>query len=530
MIPALDAEPGRWKDKPPPDRAWRGRPGLSRADRTAEQDRAAGGNDRRTVDLEGGRTAQASVELKVLPNTRRIRAYLRWSDKGKSPAKYLGEVSETTRARNLAAAWRMAFEQELLVVRGAAEGSWATSPATRRVMRANRSRDTKPELALRSAIHRLGLRFRVDAPLIDGLRRRADVVFPKLRIAVFSDGCYWHGCPQHYRPASQNGEFWSEKIETNRTRDGDTDARLREAGWSVIRVWEHEDPVEAAERIANAVRARATHHGSNRQIYRTVGRPEHRWGPAPLVLAPPVASRVMTDQTSVDPRDRIYDPLRRENLGRSVQWALLARPPVRMDLLPDISGCGIYAIYYTGAISLYEPIARSSFQMPIYVGKADPEGSRKGLNVVPAWAGKNLRKRLGQHQRKLDASQDFASADFWVRYLPADDLFTPIAERLMIVAFRPVWNLVLEGFGVNPQGGRREAQQLRPAWHELHKGVPSFERMTPHGVQARELQERVASHLSMWSRPADNVVIPGVTALTDEQLDALPSLDLDVHS
>lgn len=258
MTPASAAEAGRWKKKPPPDRAWRGRAGLSRAERSAEQDRAAGGNDRRLIDLGDGRTAQASVELKVLPRTRRIRAYLRWSDRGKSPAKYLCEVTETTRAANLAAAWRIAFEQELLIAPEEPNGSWASSSASRKVMRANRSRDTKPELALRSAIHRLGLRYRVDAPLIEGLRRRADVVFPKLRIAVFSDGCYWHGCPEHYRAATQNGEFWSAKIATNRVRDDDTDTRLHEAGWSVIRVWEHEDPVEAAERIAEAVRSRTS--------------------------------------------------------------------------------------------------------------------------------------------------------------------------------------------------------------------------------------------------------------------------------
>lgn len=256
--PPTTTEPGRWKDKAPPTRAWKGRPGLTRADRTAEQDRAAGGNDRRNVDLGDGRSAQASVALKVLPNTRRIRAYLRWSDNGKSPATYLGEVAETTRARNLAAAWRLAFEQELLIVLEPPEGSWASTPASRKVMKANKSRDTKPELALRSAIHQLGLRYRVDAPPIDGLRRRADIVFPAARVAVFSDGCYWHGCPDHYRPAKKNNrEFWSDKISKNRARDRDTDARLAEAGWFVIRVWEHESPVDAASRIAEAVRLAA---------------------------------------------------------------------------------------------------------------------------------------------------------------------------------------------------------------------------------------------------------------------------------
>ncbi|MCD0453363.1 very short patch repair endonuclease [Actinocorallia sp. API 0066] len=257
MTDAPASEHGRWKDKPPPARAWKGRPGLTRAARTAEQDRAAGGNDRRYIDLGDGRTAQASVALKVLPNTRRIRAYLRWSDKSKSPTIYLGEVSESTRARNLAAAWRLAFEQELLIIPEPPDGSWASTPASRNVMKANKNRDTKPELALRSAIHKRGLRYRVDARPVEGLRRRADVVFPREQIAVFSDGCYWHGCPEHYRPAKRNNqEFWSDKISKNRARDRDTDAQLIDAGWLVIRVWEHEDPVGAADRIAHAVRER----------------------------------------------------------------------------------------------------------------------------------------------------------------------------------------------------------------------------------------------------------------------------------
>ncbi|MFG2249106.1 very short patch repair endonuclease [Spirillospora sp. NPDC048823] len=123
-------------------------------------------------------------------------------------------------------------------------------------MRANRSRDTKPELALRSAAHRLGLRYRVDTAPVKGLRRRADLVFTRARVAVFSDGCYWHGCPEHYRPARKNGQFWDDKISTNRARDQDTDVRLADAGWLVIRVWEHEDPAEAADRVAQAVRGR----------------------------------------------------------------------------------------------------------------------------------------------------------------------------------------------------------------------------------------------------------------------------------
>jgi DNA mismatch endonuclease (patch repair protein) len=189
------SETWQWKDELPPLRAWKGTANLSRAERTAEQDRAAGGTNRRLIDLGDGRTARASIELKVLPRTRRIRAYLRWSDQGKSPAKYLGEVADTTRFRNLTLAWLMAHEQGLLTTSHEPINSWASSPAVRVVMKANHSRDTKPELALRSAVHRLGLRYKVDTAPLDSMRRRADLVFVRAKVAVFCDGCYWHGCP-----------------------------------------------------------------------------------------------------------------------------------------------------------------------------------------------------------------------------------------------------------------------------------------------------------------------------------------------
>jgi hypothetical protein len=124
----------------------------------------------------------------------------------------------------------------------------------------------------------------------------------------------------------------------------------------------------------------------------------------------------------------------------------------------------------------------------------------------------------------LEASNDFETEQFYARYLPADDLFTPMAERLMISGFHPVWNLALDGFGVNPQGGRREAEQLRPAWHELHRGVPWAERMTPHQVPATELTMRVSAHLTIYSEPAPDVAVPGQAPLSDEQLYSQPLL------
>lgn len=134
--------------------------------------------------------------------------------------------------------------------------SWASSPEARARMQSNRSRDTKPELALRSAVHALGLRYRVSAKPLAGLRRTADLVFPTAKVAVFLDGCFWHGCPEHHTVASANAKFWADKVSGNRARDRDTDARLDAEGWVSVRVWEHEDPVAAARRVEDVVRAR----------------------------------------------------------------------------------------------------------------------------------------------------------------------------------------------------------------------------------------------------------------------------------
>lgn len=131
--------------------------------------------------------------------------------------------------------------------------SWASSPTARKVMLGNRSRDTKPELAVRRLLHAAGLRYRVAHRPVAALRRTADVVFLRQRIAVFIDGCYWHACPIHRTAAKSNAEYWSSKLAGNVARDLDTNQRLEEAGWTVLRFWEHEDPVAVADRIRNAV-------------------------------------------------------------------------------------------------------------------------------------------------------------------------------------------------------------------------------------------------------------------------------------
>lgn len=120
-------------------------------------------------------------------------------------------------------------------------------------MLANRSRDTGPEMAIRKRVHAMGLRYRVSARPILGLRRTADLVFPTERIAVFIDGCFWHGCPEHRRQPRANAEYWAAKVQRNRQRDVDTDLALDRSGWTILRFWEHERPDEVAESIRQAV-------------------------------------------------------------------------------------------------------------------------------------------------------------------------------------------------------------------------------------------------------------------------------------
>lgn len=121
-----------------------------------------------------------------------------------------------------------------------------------------RQKGTGAELSLRRALHARGLRYRLHVPLLTKPRRVADIVFSSARVAIFVDGCFWHGCPQHASWPKSNAQFWRDKIETNRARDADTDRRLRASGWRVVRVWSHENADDAAERIEDIVRAGET--------------------------------------------------------------------------------------------------------------------------------------------------------------------------------------------------------------------------------------------------------------------------------
>jgi DNA mismatch endonuclease (patch repair protein) len=166
----------------------------------------------------------------------------RWNSTAMAMTRYLGPVGEGAG------------------VRSALLSTCAPPSLTRsRNMAAVRRSDTKPEVALRRALHAAGYRYRKDFPIrIDGRLLRPDVVFTRRRIAIFVDGCFWHGCPQHGQTPAANREFWSTKLAANAARDRLQDRLLTQAGWQVIRIWEHEDPtsvVVAVDEIAGKHRS-----------------------------------------------------------------------------------------------------------------------------------------------------------------------------------------------------------------------------------------------------------------------------------
>lgn len=168
-----------------------------------------------------------------------------------------------------------------------------------------------------------------------------------------------------------------------------------------------------------------------------------------------------------------FNPLDKRNLGHSVAEALLNQP---ISLLPPaevFDGAGIYAIYYMGNFPAYEPIAAKNrddlCDAPIYVGKAVPEGARKGGFGLDAPAGKVLFKRLGEHAKSIQEATNLKAADFRCRYLVTDDIWIPLGESLVIEMFKPLWNQLLDGFGNHDPGSGRYNQQ-RSAWDVLHPG------------------------------------------------------------
>ena len=180
--------------------------------------------------------------------------------------------------------------------------------------------------------------------------------------------------------------------------------------------------------------------------------------------------------------DKPYNPLRKKNLAESIVRAILAQVPRPMSKTDDLGGAGVYIIYYTGDSPLYGPVAKKNaqnrFKQPIYIGKAIPKGGRKGgfTDDDSAMRGKALRDRIGQHYTSIEEAENLKVGDFSFRALVVDEIFIPLGENMLIEEFRPVWNLVIDGFG-NKDPGRRRKDQYRSAWDVLHPGRKFAEKL-----------------------------------------------------
>jgi hypothetical protein len=198
----------------------------------------------------------------------------------------------------------------------------------------------------------------------------------------------------------------------------------------------------------------------------------------------------------------VYNPLDKSNLGKSVADALLKQPVHPLDAIPPFEGAGIYVLYYNGPFPDYAPIAAANAneaRWPIYIGKAIPSGGRKGASLSASARGTSLYKRLAEHRDSIreveEGSGSLAVKDFQARYLTVDDIWIPLGESLLIAAFRPVWNIALDGFG-NHDPGKGRYVGLRPLWDHLHAGRSWATKCAVRPETMDELSERLTHYLS----------------------------------
>ena len=204
-----------------------------------------------------------------------------------------------------------------------------------------------------------------------------------------------------------------------------------------------------------------------------------------------------------------FNPLEKKNLAASVAEALLECTPHPLGSLPSFTGAGIYAIYFVGAATeefdAYEPESArnrdNQFEWPIYVGKAIPQGARKGKANQSGKPGRELYDRLRDHAKSVIAATNLDIGDFYCRYLVVDDIWIPLGENLLISKFSPIWNRLIDGFGNHtPGSGRFEG--MRPRWDVLHPGRAWADKCKPRLETRETIVSEVKTYLVSSVVPA----------------------------
>lgn len=195
-------------------------------------------------------------------------------------------------------------------------------------------------------------------------------------------------------------------------------------------------------------------------------------------------------------------------MGASIAEALLRSPCAPLSDTKELIGAGIYAIYYVGEYPAYRIISERNlddyFAQPIYVGKAVPKGARKGSYTFDSTQSTALRSRLSQHSASIDESSNLSLTDFSFRSLVVEDIWIPLGESVLIEQFRPLWNLVVDGFG-NKDPGKRRATQFKSMWDVLHPGRQFAEKLALSNWTIPKLEERIAQALAGTLPPAEEL-------------------------
>lgn len=236
--------------------------------------------------------------------------------------------------------------------------------------------------------------------------------------------------------------------------------------------------------------------------------------------------RKRTSVSGIEP----YNPLKKENLARSIEIAVLKSAVDPMTKLDHIVGAGVYVIYYTGPYPAYAGIASANsggaFTRPIYIGKAIPKGGRKGGLTKDSSTGTAIRSRLAQHAASIKETSNLDLADFHVRHLVVDDIWIPLGENMLIETFKPVWNQAIDGYG-NKTPGRGRELQAKSMWDMLHPGRKKFIKLPDNPLSLEFLTKRVEDFLA--DKPMDPLpkkVRDAIEAAEADAEDAADEADL----